>query len=640
MAGLAAGWGLNLRIKQRSQHSVALRRNSIFTLRVLIGRFFLPFPAWAVLCGLAWASQASAKDRPWLSVSAPEFILYSDLSEKEAKAYAEEFAQYLAALRRYIPVNHRLLPPLSIVIFASERDFDRYRPRDASGKRLEVAGFFSRRESWASIGLGGAQMDEQVRRVVFHEGVHWFLSALEQTRPVWLEEGLAEVFSTFQLHKKKSEWGHPIPHHVLLLGQTGLLPIEKLLFYPRELLFHGDSLHTGILYAQSWALIHFLTFGDNGLPPGAFTHYLKLSRTGIHPDKAFAQAFGGDYQSVDQKFSGYLKSGRYFKVGHAAPPGAEFSVGQVAVLERELALGKLALAGGLIALATEHAQKAVAAGPEDARGYGLLGQVKDEAGQSAAAQESYTAAAARNSTDGHVYFRLGKFLGEQAAGKLTAPVARRVADLLEKSLNLKPYNRPAFHELAKTLAAVPAFADSDREFLEAGRKIFPADGTIKVGLAVGLQKAGDAEGGQRLLDEVLDEKNEVGGDARLWARRVNESWARQDYLAQITELVQQKKYAEAGQVIDEALAQPQTTAMRQMLSQRRQSVRESLKMDEAKQAWTRRDWVTARRLLTEIVEESSAQIGMKVFAQKQLRQLDQRKLGLPKEPPEKGDAKQ
>lgn len=598
-------------------------------------------PAWALLLCLVGASLASAKERPWLNVSASEFTLFTDLPEKEAKEYAEEFAQYIAALRRYIPVNHRLLPPLSIVIFAAERDFDRYRPRHPSGKQLAVAGYFSRRDSWASIGLGGAQMDETVRRVIFHEGVHWFLSAFERSRPVWLEEGLAEVFSTFEMYKKKGEWGHPIPHHVLLLNATGLLPIEKLLFYPRDLLFHGDSLHTGIIYAQSWALVHFLTFGENGLPAGAFPNYLKLSRSGIHPDEAFAQAFGGDYQSVDKKFSTYLRSGKYFKVGHAAPPPAEFAVSPVAGLERELALGKLALAGGLIELATGHAQNAVAAAPDDSRGYSLLGEVKDEAGQKVAASESYEAAFERKSTDGHVYFRLGKMLRETAEGKLTAPVARDVAILLEKSLSLKPYNRLAFHELAKTLEAVESFTAIDREFLEAGRKIFPADGMIKVGLAVGLHKSGDAEGGQRLVEEVLDEKSDADGDARLWARRVSESWARKDYTSQINELMNQKKFTEADTLIEEALAQPQTMTMRKMLIQRRQSVRVFLKMNDAKQAWTQKDWVTARRLLMEIIEESgSSQMSTKVFAQKQLRQLDERKLGLPKEEPQAGEAKE
>lgn len=620
------------------------RADDYSTMRVLIlsyDRLIRPLPALAIFLCLAGVMSAATKGKPWLSVSTPEYTLYTDLSEKEAKAYAGEFSQYIAALRGYIPVNQRHLPPLRIVIFASQRDFDRYRPQDPAGKPLEVAGYFSRRESWACIGLGGAQMNEDVRRVIFHEGVHWFLSAYEQSRPVWLEEGLAEVFSTFQLYKKKGEWGHPIPHHVQLLGATGLLPIEKLLFYPRELLFHGDSLHTGIIYAQSWALVHFLTFGDNGLPKGAFSNYLKLARTGLHPDEAFTQAFGENYMSLDKKFSAYLRDGRYFKVGLSAPPAADFKVNQVPEDEHELALGQLALAGGLLKLATGHAQAAVAAAPENARGYALLGQVQDEARQSEAATESYAAAAERKSTDGHVYFRMGQILVVQAGGKLTPAVARSVANLQEKSLNLKPYNRPAFHELAKALAVLDTYTEADRQFLDGGRQMFPTDGLIKVSQAIILQKSGDSDGGQRLLDEVLDEKNNAGSEARLWARKVSESWARTDSLAQVNELMKEKRFAEADSLIEEALAQPQTMAMRRTLTQRRQSVQLSLKMDAAKQAWTNKDWTTARRLLTEIVEESGGkQVSAKVFAQKQLQQMDQRKLGLPKDPPQPGEVKE
>ena len=52
-----------------------------------------------------------------------------------------------------------------------------------------------------------------MRRTIFHEGVHWFLSGTKTRNPVWLDEGLAEVFSTFRAEKDRAAWGQAIPEH-------------------------------------------------------------------------------------------------------------------------------------------------------------------------------------------------------------------------------------------------------------------------------------------------------------------------------------------------------------------------------------------------------------------------------------------
>src|SRR5688572_1818460 len=97
----------------------------------------------------------AASEERWLKVAAPEFTVITPLREKEAVAWTAEFSQFVAALQSFINLNPKRLPRLTIVVLTRERDFARFQPRHEDGTPMEVAGFFSRRASWAVAGVVG-----------------------------------------------------------------------------------------------------------------------------------------------------------------------------------------------------------------------------------------------------------------------------------------------------------------------------------------------------------------------------------------------------------------------------------------------------------------------------------------------------
>src|SRR5688572_28342940 len=137
---------------------------------------------WLLSCGGNFG--VCAEER-WLKVSASEFTVVTPLREKEAVQWAAEFSQFVAALRNFIHVDPIRLPRLTIVVLARERDFAAFQPLRENGTPMQVAGFFSRRPSWAVAGLAGARLNEEARTTIFHEGTHWFLSGFELPNPVW-----------------------------------------------------------------------------------------------------------------------------------------------------------------------------------------------------------------------------------------------------------------------------------------------------------------------------------------------------------------------------------------------------------------------------------------------------------------------
>lgn len=321
------------------------------------------------------SARAAGKEASWLKLTTSEFTLITSLKEKEARAWAGDFSQFIATMRSFFADGDRKLPPLTVVIFARERDYLDYRPLGTNGKPQPVMGFFSRRGSWAVVGLSDRYDSAELRRTIFHEGTHWFMSAPGRRLPIWLEEGLAEVFSTFAVVKGKARFGEPIDEHVEALRELGRMPLPQLFAARKDQLFSGSATQTGLMYAQSWALVHYLMFGEHTFSRQALSDYFKLVGRSRPTEAMFERAFGRSVPALEREFGRYLEDGDYFvwqqPLVSVVPP----QVAAASAAELSNALGRLALVGGRMELAESHARAAIAAEPDSVEGKKLLSSV-------------------------------------------------------------------------------------------------------------------------------------------------------------------------------------------------------------------------------------------------------------------------
>lgn len=586
-------------------------------------------PSWyRLLGGVALAGILSplfgAREANWLKVETPSFTVISALRERETVAWAGEFSQFVAALQRFITIDPRRLSPLTVVIFSRDRDFNPYRMLGLKGKPVEVAGFFSRRETWAVAGLASAESQEDMRRVIFHEGVHWFLSAFNRANPVWVEEGVAEVFSTFMVERKNLQWGQAIPEHILLLRDQKPMPLERLMFVDRSFLSHGSQV-AGLLYAQSWAFAHYLTFGQHDLSRTVLTDYLKLCHAAIHPDEAFQQAFGGTYEELDRKLQKYVSGGSYFVAKPPLPEISPPSVAPASPIEVQLALARLALASHRHPLARQHAEKAVALLPDDPRGYEMLGMALDEAGEEGPALAAYREAAARKSKDFQPYFRQGLALQTTAEGQLSAEVAAAAARLYQQAINRHPYYLASYQNLAGLVGFLEGPTDHLSPFLEQGRQLFPSDGMVPLGLALLEKKSGNDEAADALLNGVLQTADRQESWIRDYAAKLEEHWRHDRLLTEIQQRAEQRDYAGALVLVERALDAGNNVKILTELQTRRQDLRSAIRMTEAQAALNARNWPEARRILEEVIG-SDASLSSKVTARRWLTELERRAL--------------
>lgn len=587
---------------------------------------------------LAWLgvfapiAQAAGREPRWLRIATPEFVVITSLNEKEGLAWAGEFAQYVATLRTMFKQT-TALPPLVMVVFARESDFRKYRPLTADGRPQDVAGFFSRNLTWSVAGLGGSNMSEEVRHTIFHEGVHWFLSTMERSNPVWIEEGMAEVFSTFRVAKNLAEWGHPIPSHVALLRYHGLMPMERLLLTSSDELFGKDESHTTAVYAQSWAFAHYLLFGKHEIPLSALGNYAEaVGNAG--PDEAFRRAFGRDYKQMQKQLKEYVDGGTYYlrrrELAKFAPPKLETA----SRLDVEEALGRLAIGAHLWSLAVAHGRAAVAAAPEDPRSHAVLGTALRFAEDRPGATAEFTRAVDLGSTDALPYFELAvEEHNEHASDNpsssapISPEIARRVANRYERAINLYPRFLTAYQNLAGIMSAAEPLTKDDRRFLELGQRIWPTNLAIQIGLAVLSRHEGDQAGASEQLSRVLAAPVGTDPQSRDFARRLLETWEQGDIVARVTQLLEAKKFAECLVYVDQQLDKGVVPALRSQLLSTRQFAETGLIWNKIEAALKDRHWAEARRLIA-MVLESDAPVPMKNAAARVLLDLDRQRLGL------------
>jgi tetratricopeptide (TPR) repeat protein len=257
-------------------------------------------------------SSICAKDE-WTQVRSKNFFLIGNASDKDIRKVATRLEQFRETFQLLFK-GINLVSPIAtnVIVFKSDSSYRPFKPKRADGKLDNfVAGYFQPGEdvNYISLAVGGD--DVETYRTIFHEYVHFIVNTNfgKSEVPPWFNEGLAEFYSTFTIENDQVvKLGLLIQYHLDLLRQTKMIPLDQLFAIGnRQLLNTGDHSRT-IFYAESWALIHFLVQGGKG---PALNSFLGAVIKGVPHDKAFKDAFGQDYASMQKQLEAYVGQSKY-----------------------------------------------------------------------------------------------------------------------------------------------------------------------------------------------------------------------------------------------------------------------------------------------------------------------------------------
>jgi len=285
-------------------------------------------------CLFLFCAETLAKET-WLRVKTSNFILISNASENDVRKVGIKLEQFRAAISIIFPKTKLETPtPTTVVLFRTDDAFRPFKPQLKGKPQENVGGYFLAGPHTNYFALAAEDRGLSSYEIVFHEYEHYILHNNLLRIPVWLDEGLAEFYSSFETSDKdqKATLGVPIGRHVFYLRAHTIIPLKTLLTVDHKSPYYSESSKAGTFYAESWALVHYLMIGNQGKRQQQLKEFIKLLNTDLPPEQMFQQAFQTDLKTIEDELRPYLNRATYPVLTVTLPQRLSVEAGQTSTL--------------------------------------------------------------------------------------------------------------------------------------------------------------------------------------------------------------------------------------------------------------------------------------------------------------------
>lgn len=420
-------------------------------------RFTIPLALGVCLIALLSHNTVLAADN-WVSVRTKNFLLVGNADEKSIKQVGLKLEQFREVFTYLFPTLKFNTPvPTTVVVFKSDSAYGPFKPKP------NTAGHFQPGPDVNYIALSTEVRGEQdAYSIIFHEYTHLLVENTFENAPVWFNEGLAEYYSTFSITDDQNVVvGSPVSGHVHLLREKKMLPLRTLFEVDYKSPHYNEQNKLSILYAQSWALMHYLIIGKDGkaAPLGKF---MELLASNVPMDQAFQQAFAIPIDEMEKELRNYIKQDRYnISKGHFAKK-LELDTTTITTplteAEAHAYLGDL-LAHSNRPEAHTYLQRALKLDPNLAMAHAAIGMAYFREGRTTQALTSLERAVEANSRNYLIHYYYAFALSRPgpdnrpSTTSFRPEVAAKIREHVEKAIELRPdfpepYNLLAFLTLS------------------------------------------------------------------------------------------------------------------------------------------------------------------------------------------------
>ena len=255
----------------------------------------------------------------WRAVQTSNFRVLGDVSAARLRDVALRFEHFREVVTQLLPAALRAgSSPVVVIVFPDSRAYRPFMPV-ANGRIVPVDGFFVDGADVNYITMN-LEAGEQALPIVFHEYSHVLLSNAFAHAPLWFNEGLAEYFSTFEVIDggRRALIGKPIERHVALLRERRMKLAELFAIAADSKAYTQESLQRELLYAQSWAMVHYA----QPMEPRRFAALESLARRLADRealDESVRATFSMGLEALDADLQAYLRKQIYTHVEFTFP---------------------------------------------------------------------------------------------------------------------------------------------------------------------------------------------------------------------------------------------------------------------------------------------------------------------------------
>jgi hypothetical protein len=262
----------------------------------------LPCARWVsrIFISIALIGSHVFAAQPWLRLSSPNFELYTNMGEKRSGALLTRLENAHMALRHLTLYGGSNTQPMRVIAFRSQRE---YRPYSSDAGS---AAYFLHSEQTDYIVLRADWDDAETAAV--HEYAHYVLHQEFHHLPQWLDEGLADLFSTVQerdgvvrLGLRSEERWESVYWDGLAYDLPSLFQLKQ-----RNLVDMRSTARRARFYAESWALVHMLRLSQDYYQ--GFDDFIREMQQGVSARQALLSVYHKSETDVRKDLEAYIEA--------------------------------------------------------------------------------------------------------------------------------------------------------------------------------------------------------------------------------------------------------------------------------------------------------------------------------------------
>lgn len=394
--------------------------------------------------------------KPWFEARTAHFRTFSCGATQQVAKITARLEQFHSAYDTLAGTQAVASPPIKVLALPNHATLKKFVPL-YQGQPMNLSGFFHRGSDENLIVLSLSDGGAGALDTIFHEYAHLLLRRNQQIWPLWLSEGMADIYSTFEVVGDHAvRIGKPQQLYLKILANQTLMPLPDLFAVTHESPDYNEQERQGVFYAQSWLLTHYLMIGSP-VRRASFGQFSALLRQGQSPEQAFTNAFHVSLSTIQGELRSYLRLEKFESLSLAvrsslltAQPMTTRPIGPAETcccLGDELVrIGKTDDAGKLFA----EGERLAPASPLPYDGFGFLASEK---GDHTRASEQFKLAIDHGSKSflTHYLYAREKLVQTAAApdqySRLEPVRAAEIKKELETCLTLRPEFGPGHHLL-------------------------------------------------------------------------------------------------------------------------------------------------------------------------------------------------
>ena len=238
-------------------------------------------------------------EAPWLEVKSAHFTVVTNSGEKSGRRMAWRFEQVRAVYQQLWPwANLGFGRPVVVLAVRDENSLKALAPEYWERKGYRPTSVFVSGQDRHYAALRTDLGDPSDNGVNPHFSVfssYAFLvidSNFPNDTPQWFKRGLAEFLANTVVRDKEVHYGRSIQGNISLLREGAFIPMGTLVTVAGDSPYLTRESESQFFDAQSWALVHFLMFGDKGAHAPKINRFAQLLREERGADAALREALG------------------------------------------------------------------------------------------------------------------------------------------------------------------------------------------------------------------------------------------------------------------------------------------------------------------------------------------------------------